>query len=290
MNVFVTGGTGFIGTAVVRELIEDGHEVTGLARTERSKEALAASGVTVIDGSLENPDSLKHGARAADAVIHLAFVHNFADFVAAGQTDRQAIEALGNALVGTGKLFMVTSGVPGGMDGHIVTENDADNGATPRRSEAAALPFVERGVKVALIRPSRFVYDERLMNGFIAALIGIAMEKGVSAYVGDGNNRIHAVHVLDLAKLYLLALEKHETAIYQGVGDGSIAFRDVAAAIGKRMNVPTVSLPANRAEEHFGFLGPVVGADNPASSDSTKSALGWKPAHPSLLDVLRIGN
>jgi nucleoside-diphosphate-sugar epimerase len=290
MNVFVTGGTGFIGATVVRELVAGGHEVTGLARTERSKEALAASGVTAIDGSLENSDSLERGARIADTVIHIAFVHNFADFPAVAQTDRQAIETLGNALAGTGKLLMVTSGVPSGMDGHVVTENDADNGATPRRSEAAALPFAERGVKVALIRPSRFVYDERLANGFIAALIGIALEKGVSAYVGDGNNHIHAVHVLDLAKLYLLASEKHETAIYQGVGDGSIAFRDVAAAIGKRLNVPIASLPANRAEEHFGFLGPVVGADNPVSSDLTKTALGWKPAHPPLLDVLRIGN
>jgi nucleoside-diphosphate-sugar epimerase len=286
MKVFITGGTGFIGSAVIRELVAGGHEVTGLARSGKSKEALAEMGAAAIDGSLEDSDSLKRGAQAADAVIHLAFVHNFADFVTAGQTDRDAIEVIGEALDGTGKLFLVTSGVPGGESGHIVTENDADNGDTPRRSEAAALPFAERGMKITLIRPSRFVYDEKLMNGFIAALLGIAKEKGVSAYVGDGNNHIHAVHVLDLAKLYLLAVEKYETAIYQGVGDGAIAFRDVAAAISKRVDVPTISLSADQAGEHFGFLGSVVGADNPASSELTKAALGWKPSHPSLIDVL----
>ncbi|MDR1183197.1 MAG: SDR family oxidoreductase [Coriobacteriales bacterium] len=286
MNVFVTGGTGFIGSAVVKELVGGGHKVTGLARSEEAKRTLATLGAAAIDGSLEDAGSLERGAQAADAVIHLAFVHNFADFAASGQTDKRAIEAIGEALAGTGKLFMVTSGVPSGERGHVVTENDADTGATPRRSEAAALPFAERGVKVALIRPSRFVYDEGLVNGFIAALIGIAEKKSVSAYVGDGDNRIHAVHVLDLAKLYLLALEKRETAIYQGVGDEAIAFRNVAEAIGKRLNVDAVSLSAEQAAEHFGFLGMIVGADNPASSDLTQSALIWKPTHPSLLSVL----
>jgi nucleoside-diphosphate-sugar epimerase len=286
MKVFVTGGTGFIGSAVVKELIAGGHAVTGLARSDKSAQALTALGLGVVDGSLEDLESLQRGAQQADAVIHLAFIHNFSDFAAAGETDRRAIEAIGEALVGTNKPFVVTSGVPAGESGCVVTENDQDSGITPRRTEAAALPFAERGVNVILIRPSRFVYGDELKNGFIAALIGIAEQKSVSAYIGDGRNHIHAVHVLDLAKLYPLALEKRGTAIYQGVGDGAVPFRDVAEAIGKRLNVPTASISVEEAMEHFGFLGGVVAADNPASSELTKTVLGWNPTHPSLLDIL----
>jgi nucleoside-diphosphate-sugar epimerase len=285
MSVFITGGTGFIGSAVIRELVASGHAVTGLARSEKAKQTLATLGASVFEGSLEDPDRLERGAKAADAAIHLAFVHNFADFEAAGQTDRQAIEAIGEALVDTNRQFIVTSGVPNGESGHVVTESDK-SGIFPRMSEAAALPFAERGVTVTLVRPSRFVYSEELTNGFIAALIGIAGQKGVSAYIGEGNNHIHAVHVLDLAKLYLLALEKSAPAIYQGVGSEAIAFFDVANAIGKRLNVPTVSIPQEQAAEHFGFLGGIVGVDNPASSEMTRTELGWQPTHPSLLEVL----
>jgi nucleoside-diphosphate-sugar epimerase len=285
MKVFITGGTGFIGSAVIRELVASGHDVTGLARSEKSVQALAVLGASALDGSLEELDSLKRGAVVADAVIHCAFVHNFADFVAAGQTDRQAIEAIGAALVGTGKQFIVTSGVPNGESGHVVTEND-ESGAFPRMSEAAALPFSERGVKVTFVRPSRFVFCEELTNGFISALIAIARQKGVSAYVGDGDNHIHTVNVLDLSKLYLLALEKNVAATYQGVGEGAIPFIDVADAIGKRLGVPTTSITAEQAAEHFGFLGQIVAADNPASSGITQAALGWRPTYPSLLEVL----
>jgi nucleoside-diphosphate-sugar epimerase len=285
MKVFVTGGTGFIGSAVIRELVASGHSVTGLARSEESKQALAISGASALDGSLEDLDSLKRGAQVADAVIHCAFVHNFADFVAAGQTDKQAIEAIGESLVGTGKQFIVTSGVPGGASGHVVTEND-ESGAFPRMSEAAALPFSERGVKVTFIRPSRFVYGKELTNGFISALIAIAGQKGVSAYVGSGTNHIHAVNALDLAKLYLFALEKNVAATYQGVGDGAIPFVAVAEAIGNRLGVPTASITAEQVAEHFGFLGQIVAADNPASSEITQTALNWQPTHPSLLEVL----
>ncbi|MDR0848370.1 MAG: SDR family oxidoreductase [Propionibacteriaceae bacterium] len=285
MKVFITGGTGFIGSEVIQELVAAGHEVVGLSRSEKSKQALAALGASSFDGSLEDLDSLKRGAQSVDAVIHCAFVHNFADFAAAGATDRQAIEAIGEALVGTNKPLLVTSGVPGGVSGHVVTEADG-SGAFPRMSETAALPFAQREVCVTLVRPSRFVHGQALTNGFIAALLGIAAQKGVSAYVGDGNNHIHAVNVLDLAKLYLLALEKNSPATYQGVGDGAIPFRDVAEAIGKRLNVPTASISPEQAAEHFGFLGPIVGADNPASSEMTQAALGWRPTHPSLLEDL----
>jgi nucleoside-diphosphate-sugar epimerase len=286
MKVFITGGTGFIGSAVIKELAANGHATIGLARSEKSRQTLTALGATAFYGSLEDLDSLKRGAETADAVIHLAFAHNFADFAAAGQTDKQAIEAIGGALARTNKPFIVTSGVPNGENGHIVTEND-ESGKFPRMSEAAGLPFAERGARVTIVRPSRFVYGATLANGFIAALIGIAGQKRVSAYVGNGSNRIHAVNVLDLAKLYLLALEKGKNgAKYQGVGNSAIAFRDVAEAIGKRLDVPVASISAERATEHFGFLGQIVGADNPASSEITQSELGWKPTHPSLLEDL----
>ncbi|MDR1482396.1 MAG: SDR family oxidoreductase [Synergistaceae bacterium] len=286
MKVFITGGTGFIGSAVIRELIGAGHEVTGLARSDTSKQRLAELGASSFYGSLEDLDSLKRGAENADAVMHLAFVHNFADFIAAGQTDRQAIEALGGALVGTNKPFIVTSGVPNGEDGRVVTEND-ESGRFPRMSEAAALPFADCGVDARIVRPSRFVYGEALTNGFIAALIGIAGQRGISAYVGDGSNRINSVNVLDLAKLYLLVLERGVSgAKYQGVGNGAVPFRDVAEAIGKRLNVPAAGISAEKAAEHFGFLGQIVGADNPASSEITQTTLNWKPMYPSLLGYL----
>ncbi|GHV19862.1 putative NAD-dependent epimerase/dehydratase [Clostridia bacterium] len=286
MKIFITGGTGFIGSAVIKELLAKGHEVVGLARSEKSEQTLTELGASAVHGSLEDLDSLKRGAEAADAIIHCAFVHNFADFVAAGQTDKRAIEALGEALAGTNKPFIVTSGVPRRADNQPVTEND-ESPTFARMSEAAALPFAERGVKVMLVRPSRFVYGEALINGFISSFIGIAAQKGVSAYVGDGGNRIHAVNVLDLAKLYILALKNGKAgAIYQGVGDGAIPYKDVAGTIGKRLNVPTASISPEQATEHFGFLSRFVGADNPASSEITQTALGWKPTHPSLLETL----
>ncbi|MDR0571067.1 MAG: SDR family oxidoreductase [Clostridiales Family XIII bacterium] len=286
MKVFVTGGTGFIGSAVVKELVAGGHDVVGLARSAAGRRALEALGASALDGDLEDAGSLRRGAEAADAAIHMAFVHNFAEFAAAGQTDKRAIEAIGEALALTGKQFVVTSGVPGGESGHVVTERDK-SGDFPRMSESAALPFAERGVRVTLVRPSRFVYGEGLANGFIAALIGTAAQKGVSAYVGDGGNRIHAVNVLDLARLYLLALEKGVSAVYQGVGDGAVRFRDVAEAIGARLGIPTVSISAEQAAGHFGFLGQIAGADNPASSELTQAALGWGKTRPSLLETLR---
>jgi nucleoside-diphosphate-sugar epimerase len=287
MRVFITGGTGFIGSAVIKELVMAGHEVTGLARSEQSCQRLAELGASAFGGSLEDADSLKRGAQSADAVIHCAFVHNFADFITSGQIDKQAIEAIGEALVGTNKPFIVTSGVPNGEPNHVVTENDESDRNLPRLSEAAALPFLSKGVDVRIARPSRFVYGKSLTNGFIAALIGTAQQKSVSAYVDDGANNIHAVNVLDLAKLYLLVLEKGKSGgKYHGVGDGAIAFRDVAEAIGKRLNVPTVSIPAEQAAEHFGFLGAIISADNPASSEITQKLLGWNPAAPSLLQDL----
>jgi nucleoside-diphosphate-sugar epimerase len=287
MKVFITGATGFIGSAVTKELIAHGHEIVGLARSEESKARLAELGASAFEGTLEDLDSLKRGAEAADATIHCAFVHNFADFVAACEIDKRAIETIGEALSGTNKPFIVTSGVPGSVDGSAVTENDDSDGSMPRRSEEVALPFAGRGVDVRIVRPSRFVYGEALTNGFIAAVIGIAQQKGVSAYVGDGANHTHAVNVLDLAALYRLTLEKGKSgAKYQGVGDGSVAFRDIAEAIGKRLNVPVQSITPEQATGHFAFLGVIVSAENPASSELTQIELNWKPVHLGLLATI----
>jgi nucleoside-diphosphate-sugar epimerase len=236
---------------------------------------------------LEDTESLKRGAASSDAVVHTAFVHDFSDFGASVETDRRAIEAMGETLVGSGRRFVVTSGVPTGKDGRAVTEaDDSDPKEFPRLSEAAALPFAKRNVNVSIVRPSRFVYGEG-GHGFIALLIDIARKTGASAYVGNGQNRCHAVHRLDAAGLFRLALEKGKAgARYQAVGDEGVAFRDIAEAIGKHLNIPVVSIPAEEAAERFGFLGSIVRADNPASSEITRKALGWRPTQPSLLQDL----
>ncbi|MDR0999397.1 MAG: SDR family oxidoreductase [Clostridiales bacterium] len=286
MRVFITGGTGFIGSGVIKELLNAGHEVVGLARSEKSEQALAAMGATAMGGSLEDLDSLKRGAESADAVIHCGFVHDFANFAKCCETDKRAIEAIGKALTGTSKPFIVTSGVPVGDSGQVVTENTESENSTPRVSEQAALPFAERGVRVTIVRPSRFVHGHG-NYGFASMLIDIAGKSGAAVYVGDGANRIHAVHRDDLAKLYLLALEKGGNGVkYQAVGECAILFKEVAEAIGKRLNVPTVSMPIEQAMERLGMLGGVIASDNPASSGITQTALGWKPTGLSLLQDL----
>jgi nucleoside-diphosphate-sugar epimerase len=289
MRIFVTGGTGFIGSVVVRELLDKGHEVIGLARSKSSEQLLVKAGASIYEGSLEDIDSLKRGADSADAAIHIAFIHNFSDFFAAVEADRLAIEAIGETLVGSNRPFIVTSGVPTGKDGQVITENDnSDPAAFPRLSEAAALPFAKREVLVSIVRPSRLVHGEGDAHGFVPQLIDIARKKGISAYIGDGLNRCQAVHRLDVAHLFCLVLEKSKAAgsRYQAVGEGGIAFRDIAERIGSRLNIPAVSISAEEAINHFGFLGQIVGMDNPASSEITQKTLGWNPAHPSLLQDL----
>lgn len=287
MKFFITGGTGFVGSEILRELLGVGHDVMGLARNNEAENKLLASGAKVLRGSIENLDSLKRGAEWADAVIHCAFVHNFADFVAAAQTDKLAIQSIGDTLVGTNKILIVTSGVPTATSGHVVTEDDEADINFPRLSEQTALPFASQGIRVSIVRPSRIVHGKNNF-GFVSMLAGIAKEKGMSAYVGDGNNKLHSVHVLDLAKLYLLALEKGETGKkYQAVGDFAIPYRDIAEFLGKNLNVPVTSILADDVMPHFGFAGLVAAADNPASSNITQSSLGWKPTHPSLMDDLK---
>ncbi len=285
MKVFVTGATGFIGSAIVQELRGAGHEVLGLARSDAGAQALAAAGAEVHRGSLEDLDSLRAGAAASDGVIHTAFVHDFANLAAAGETDRRAIETLGAALAGSGRPFVVTSGTPLFPAGRPATEEDPTlpNPAIPRVSEPAALALASQDVRVSVMRLPRSVHGEG-DHGFVPFLIQIAREKGVSGYPGDGLNRWPAVHRIDAAHLYRLALEKAPVGtILHGVADEGIPTREIAAMIGRHLNLPVVSVPQEQTAAHFGWLGGFFALDCPASSTLTQQRFGWNPTQPGLL-------
>lgn len=289
MRVFVTGATGFIGSATVQELLGAGHQVLGLARSEAGAQALAAAGAEVHRGSLDDPASLRRGAAAADGVIHLAFNHDFSAYSAAGELDQRAIAALGDELAGSGRPLLVTSGLAGFSLGRPATEADTP-AYTLRQSEPAALALAARGVRASVVRLAASVHD-RSDYGFVPMLINIAREKGVAAYVGDGLNRWPAVHRLDAARLYRLALEQGTAgACYHGVADEGVALRDLAALIGRHLNVPVAAKSAEEAGEHFGWLARFVGLDLAASSALTQQRLGWQPTHPSLLADLEQGH
>lgn len=287
MRVFVTGATGFIGSAIVKDLIEAGHKVLGLARSDASAKSLAAAGADVHHGSLEDLDSLRSGAAATDGVIHAAFIHDFfRDFsrypVAAG-TDARAIEALGSALAGSDRLLIVTSGTALIAPGRFATEEDMPNESFPRKSEQAARAAVSRGVRVAVVRLPPSVHGDG-DHAFLPMLIATARQKGISAYVGDGLNRWPAVHRLDAARLYRLVLEKGSAgAYYHAVADEGVPLREIAGVIGRRLNVPVAGKSLEEAAEHFGTLAHIVGADCPASSAQTQSQMGWRPTHASLI-------
>lgn len=290
MRVFVTGATGFIGSAVVRELLDAGHRVVGLARSDRSAAALTAAGADVHHGDLDDLDSLREGAGSADGVIHLAFKHDFTSFEAAAAADALAIEAMGAALKGTGKPFVATSGTLMLMPGILGTEGQASIQSTPRRSEEAALVLAGHGVRSSIVRLAPSVHGEG-EQGFVPTLIGIARQKGVSAYVGDGRNRWPAVHQLDAARLFRLALEKGDTgAIYHGVADEGVPFRDIAGVIGRQLNLPVRSITREEADAHFGWLSFAASTDNPTSSALTKERLGWQPVYPALIADLEQGH
>jgi nucleoside-diphosphate-sugar epimerase len=287
MRIFVTGATGFVGSAIVQELIRTGHRVLGLARSDASAAALDAAGASVQRGSLEDLDSLRAGAAASDGVIHTAMNHDFANFAAAAEMDKVAIETLGEAIAGSKQLLLVTSGTALIGAGRIVTEDDLpDSSLTagwPRRSEETALAMVSSGVRASVVRLPPSVHGKG-DHGFVPRLINIAREKSVSAYVGDGRNRWATVHRLDAARLYRLAMEKgYSAARYHAVGDEGVAFGEVAAAIGRHLNVPVVSTTPQEAAEHFGFLVRFASMDIPASSARTQELLGWRPAQPGLL-------
>ena len=287
MRVFVTGATGFIGTSLVPELIAAGHRVLGLTRSDSGAVALSAAGAEAHRGSLEDLESLKSGAAAADAVIHLAFDHDFSKWAENCEKDRNAIEALGSVLVGSDRPFIVTSGTAAAhTPGRPTTEKDAPNSPVPRViSEHAAASVAAKGVRVSVVRLPQ-VHDP-VKQGLITPLVEIARAKGVSAYVGDGLNRWPAAHVSDVARLYRLALEKDAADIrYNAVDEEGVALRDIAAAIGRGLNIPVVSKTPEEAGEHFGWLGMLAGADIPASSALTREWLGWHPTGPGMLSDL----
>jgi nucleoside-diphosphate-sugar epimerase len=292
MRVFVTGASGFIGSAVVPELIGGGHQVVGLARSDASAQALIAAGAQAHRGSLEDPDSLRAGAAEADAVIHLAFIHDFSQFEANCEKDRQAIGILGSALAGSARPLIVTAGLGVQAPGRPATEEDApipSSAGFPRSvSEEAAVSALALGTRVSVVRLPQ-VHDPN-KQGLITFMIALAREKGLSAYVGDGANRWPAVHVLDAAKLYRLALEKAATGVrYHAVAEEGVPLREIAEAIGRRVHVPMNSIAADEATRHFGWLGHFVSADLRASSALTREWLGWNPVHPGLISDLDRG-
>jgi len=291
MKVFVTGATGFIGHTTVRELMNAGHQVLGLARSDAGAQSLLALGAEVHRGNLEDMESLRSGAAQADGVIHLAFDHSafgqdFSKFAAVCEKDKHAIEALGAALIGSDSPLLITSGTGMGnaVPGQPATEDHFDaNHPNPRKgSEVAGASLAGRGVNVSVVRLPQ-VHDT-VKQGLITYAVQVAREKGVSAYIGEGRNRWPAAHVQDVAHLYRLAFEKREAGSrYHAVAEEGIAMREIAAVIGRGLKVPVVGLAPEQAQAHFGWLAMFAGFDMPASSAQTRIQLGWNPTRPGLI-------
>ncbi|MFJ5307157.1 SDR family oxidoreductase [Streptomyces sp. NPDC088350] len=298
MRVFVTGATGYIGSAVVRELLEAGHQVLGLARSDSAADTLTRAGVDVQRGDIDDGDSLRAGAAAADGVIYAANQHisETTDSAARAKAELNAVDAIGAELEGTGKPFVVTSGVIGRTPGELLTE---DTPAVPNLVTALRLPVElsvlalgERGVRSSSVRLAPTVHGRGDARGFISTLIGVARTTGVSAFVGDGANRWPSVHRLDAATLYRLALESAPAGTpLHAVGEEGVPFREIAQAIGRQLKVPAISMTPEEAGQHFvGFLAPLVALDNPASSALTQRRMEWRPTHPALVPDIEEGH
>ncbi len=298
MRIFVTGASGWIGSAVVPELLDAGHQVVGLARSDASAAALTSAGAEVVRGTVDDLDVLESAAAASDGVIHLAFKHDIAfsgDFQGAAEADRRAVDTLGDALAGTDRPFVIASGVGGLRPGHVATERDMptiDGSPISIRSATAqaVLALAPRGVRASVVRLSPTCHGDG-DNGFMATLVGIARATGVSGYIGDGVNRWPAVHRLDAARLFRLAVEKAPAgSVLHGVAEEGVAIRDVAEVIGRHLDVPVASVAPEAAAEHFAWLGAFLGLDTPASSALTGELLDWRPTHPGLLEDLDKGH
>jgi nucleoside-diphosphate-sugar epimerase len=290
MRVFVTGASGWIGSAVIPELLASGHQVLGLARSDASAKSVNLSRAEVLRGDLDDLGVLRKGAAACDGVIHLAFNHDLSQMAAAIDSDGHAIEAMGAELQGTGKVYVIASGTPA-LPGRVATERDDSDLTGPMAGRGLnarmALDLASRGVRSSVVRLPRSVHGEGERHGFIPRLIGLARSAGIAGYVGDGSNRWPAVHVLDAAHLFCLALEQAPAgSVLHAVGDEGVPTREVANAIGRVLDLPTGSRPA----EEFGFLGMVLDRDQPASSELTRQLLGWEPNHVGLIDDIEQGH
>jgi nucleoside-diphosphate-sugar epimerase len=288
MRVFVTGATGFIGGAVVKDLINASHQVIGLARSEEGAKGLTAAGAQVQRGDLDDLEALRSGAAKSDGVIHCAFNHDFSKFAENCEQDRLAIETIGAVLKGTDRPLIVSGGLALLAPGRVATEADPPvpfSPSLPRASEITAVALAEQGVRASTMRLPQ-VHDTR-KQGLVTYLIAIARQKGVSAYIGEGLNRWPAAHVLDVATLYRLALEKGAAGDrYHAVAEEGVTLREIAEAIGRGLKIPVVSKTAEQASEHFGFFGFFAAADGPASSAQTQKKFGWSPTGPGMITDL----
>ncbi|HEX6395390.1 MAG TPA: SDR family oxidoreductase [Acidimicrobiales bacterium] len=291
MRVFVTGASGFIGSAVVPELIGAGHQVVGLARSDDSAKAIDAAGAEVLRGSLEDLDSLRKGASESDGVIHLAFIHDFTNFEVSVRTDLQAIGAIGAVIEGTGRPFFIASGVATVAEDRPATEHDAARADFPRSPAAEmTLALAGSGVRSGVVRLPPTVHGEG-DQGFVSRLVDIAREKGVSGYVADGSNRWPAVHRVDAAVLFRKALEDAPAgSALHAVADEGVPARTIAEVIGRHLDLPVASIPREAAAEHFGWLGLIFAADLPTTSEVTRKLLDWEPAQPGLVDDMEEGH